>query len=149
MTMHSLAERLHAHATPAPARLRPTVREPSAPGQHFDALGQQALLRQRLAEPQSRAPLAKRDTRMLLPPPHIAERLGGLARSTIECLGKSDALYHNHEHTSQGPSSSRAFRCPLVATSALRTSRRLVQAADLVGQLGNPLYPRKVNALYW
>ena len=29
----------------------------------------------------------------------IAERLGSLARSTIECLGRSDALYHNFEHT--------------------------------------------------
>jgi hypothetical protein len=29
----------------------------------------------------------------------IAERLGSLAQSTIECLGKSDALYHNFEHT--------------------------------------------------
>ena len=28
-----------------------------------------------------------------------AERLGSLARSTIECLGRSDALYHNLEHT--------------------------------------------------
>ena len=28
-----------------------------------------------------------------------AERLGALARSTIECLGRSDALYHNYEHT--------------------------------------------------
>ncbi len=29
----------------------------------------------------------------------IAERLGSLARSTIECIGRSDALYHNLEHT--------------------------------------------------
>jgi hypothetical protein len=28
-----------------------------------------------------------------------ADRLGSLARSTIECLGSSDALYHNMEHT--------------------------------------------------
>jgi hypothetical protein len=28
-----------------------------------------------------------------------AERLGALARSTIECLSRSDALYHNLEHT--------------------------------------------------
>src|SRR5436305_6586757 len=28
-----------------------------------------------------------------------ADRLGSLARSTIECLGRSDALYHNMEHT--------------------------------------------------
>src|SRR5947209_5411967 len=31
----------------------------------------------------------------------VAERLGSLARSTIECLGMSDALYHNFEHTLQ------------------------------------------------
>src|SRR5260370_18938559 len=29
----------------------------------------------------------------------MAERLGALARSTIECLARSDALYHNFEHT--------------------------------------------------
>ena len=29
----------------------------------------------------------------------IAERLASLARSTLECLGRSDALYHNVEHT--------------------------------------------------
>jgi len=28
-----------------------------------------------------------------------AERLSALARSTLECLGRSDALYHNLEHT--------------------------------------------------
>ena len=28
-----------------------------------------------------------------------AERLGSLARSTLECIGRSDALYHNLEHT--------------------------------------------------
>ena len=28
-----------------------------------------------------------------------AERLGSLARSTLECIGRSDALYHNMEHT--------------------------------------------------
>ena len=28
-----------------------------------------------------------------------AERLDALARSAIECLGRSDALYHNFEHT--------------------------------------------------
>jgi hypothetical protein len=30
---------------------------------------------------------------------NMAERLGSFARSTIECLGRSDALYHNFEHT--------------------------------------------------
>src|SRR5436190_7808799 len=29
----------------------------------------------------------------------LAERLGSLARVTIECIGRSDALYHNYEHT--------------------------------------------------
>ena len=29
----------------------------------------------------------------------LAERVGGLARITIEYLGRSDALYHNFEHT--------------------------------------------------
>jgi hypothetical protein len=29
----------------------------------------------------------------------LAERLNGIARVALECLGKSDALYHNVEHT--------------------------------------------------
>jgi hypothetical protein len=46
--------------------------------------------------------LAK-DFRRIFGPAHddVAERLGSLARSTIECLGRSDALYHNYEHTLQ------------------------------------------------
>jgi hypothetical protein len=42
-----------------------------------------------------------RDFRKIFGPGYdeIAERLGSLARSTIECLGRSDALYHNLEHT--------------------------------------------------
>jgi hypothetical protein len=30
-----------------------------------------------------------------------AERLGSAARATIECLARSDALYHSYEHTLQ------------------------------------------------
>jgi hypothetical protein len=30
-----------------------------------------------------------------------AERLGSAARATIECIARSDALYHNYEHTLQ------------------------------------------------
>jgi hypothetical protein len=46
--------------------------------------------------------LAK-DFRRVFGPAHddMAERLGALARSTIECLARSDALYHNFEHTLQ------------------------------------------------
>src|ERR1700722_5209626 len=46
--------------------------------------------------------LAK-DFRRIFGPTHddLAERLGALARSTIECLARSDALYHNFEHTLQ------------------------------------------------
>ncbi len=46
--------------------------------------------------------LAK-DFRRVFGPAHddAAERLGSLARSTIECLARSDALYHNFEHTLQ------------------------------------------------
>ena len=42
-----------------------------------------------------------KDFRKIFGPAHdeIAERLGSLARSTIECIGRSDALYHNLEHT--------------------------------------------------
>ena len=32
-------------------------------------------------------------------PNELAERLGSLARSAIECIARSDALYHNFEHT--------------------------------------------------
>ena len=44
-----------------------------------------------------------RDFREVFGPAHddVAERLGSLARSTIECLARSDALYHNFEHTLQ------------------------------------------------
>ena len=42
-----------------------------------------------------------RDFRRIFGPAHdeTADRLGSLARSTIECIGRSDALYHNLEHT--------------------------------------------------
>ena len=44
-----------------------------------------------------------KDFRRIFGPAHddVAERLGSFARSTIECLGRSDALYHNFEHTLQ------------------------------------------------
>ena len=44
-----------------------------------------------------------RDFRRIFGPAHddMAERLGSLACSTIECLARSDALYHNYEHTLQ------------------------------------------------
>jgi hypothetical protein len=178
----------------------------------------------------------------------LAERLGSLARITIECIGRSDALYHNYEHTwlvtmvgrdmLQGLIMSRRIepadyvhlivacllhdigyvrgvlsgdtddkfvideygrqitlargasdaslaayhveRSKLFAVERLKNSPgidvsritaaiectrfppppdratssddfipRLVQAADLIGQLGDPMYARKVNALYY
>ena len=44
-----------------------------------------------------------RDFRRIFGSTHddVAERLGSVARSTIECLAGSDALYHNYEHTLQ------------------------------------------------
>lgn len=44
-----------------------------------------------------------RDFRRIFGSAHddVAERLGSAARSTIECLARSDALYHNYEHTLQ------------------------------------------------
>ena len=44
-----------------------------------------------------------KDFRGIFGPAHdeMAERLGSFARSTIECLARSDALYHNYEHTLQ------------------------------------------------
>jgi hypothetical protein len=46
--------------------------------------------------------LAKDFRRVFGPAQHdMAERLGAYARSTIECLARSDALYHNFEHTLQ------------------------------------------------
>ena len=41
------------------------------------------------------------DFREIFGPSHdeMAERLGSLARSAIECIARSDALYHNFEHT--------------------------------------------------
>ncbi len=162
-----------------------------------------------------------------------AERIGSQARSTIECLARSDALYHNYEHTLQvtmvgrdilhgmmvhqrleaegyvrgvlsgdtetefvidaegtkitlprGASDAalapyhvdrsklfvfeRFEKSPIAdparVAAAIEMTRfpipedraepsglepRLVQAADLIGQLGDPLYSRKANALYW
>jgi hypothetical protein len=179
---------------------------------------------------------------------HVAERLGSLARSAIECLGRSDALYHNFEHTllvtmvgrdimrgrtlcerieptdydhlivacllhdigyvrgvlsadtetefvidksgktvtlPRGASDAslapyhvdrsklfvfeRLGKSPTIdaerVAEAIESTRfpprsgpkaangalepRLVQAADLIGQLGDPLYPRKANALFF
>jgi hypothetical protein len=178
----------------------------------------------------------------------IAERLGSLARSTIECIGRSDALYHNLEHTflvtlvgrdllqglslshriepddyshlisacllhdigyvrgvlsgdtetefvineenekihlSRGASDaalmpyhvdrSKMFAIERLGPSPLVDAKRvanaiemtrfpasvdktvetvglepkLVQAADLIGQLGDPMYPKKANALFF
>jgi hypothetical protein len=178
----------------------------------------------------------------------LAERLDALARSAIECIGRSDALYHNFEHTllvtlvgrdilrgrllshrlepddyshlivacllhdigfvrgvlsgdtktefvidkkgstitlARGASDAalapyhversklfvfeRLGTSPLVdanrVVKAIEFTRfprrsdenqgevdvepRLVQAADLIGQLGDPLYPKKANALFW
>jgi hypothetical protein len=176
-----------------------------------------------------------------------AERIGSAARSTIECLARSDALYHNYEHTLQvtlvgrdilhgmmvhqrlepedyghlitacllhdigyvrgvlsgdtetefvidtegtkialprGASDAalapfhvdrsklfvfeRFENSPILdparVAAAIEMTRfpvpedreqasdlepRLVQAADFIGQLGDPLYARKANALYW
>ena len=188
-----------------------------------------------------------KDFRGIFGPAHdeTAERLGSFARSTIECLARSDALYHNYEHTLQvtivgrdilagmtltqrveptdynhlivacllhdigyvrgilsgdtetefvvdasgnkitlprGASDaalspyhvdrSKLFAAERLAKSPVDVSRiaaaiemtrfpattppspngsiepKLVQAADLIGQLGDPMYPRKANALY-
>lgn len=174
-----------------------------------------------------------------------AERLGSFARSTIEYIGKSDALYHNFEHTilvtlvgrdilqgmllsqrieaedythlivscllhdigyvrgaladdgggefvsdmkggrvklARGASDAaltpyHVDRSKLFALERLKNSPaidaqrvadaieatrfppqpdrettlegRLVRAADLIGQMGDPLYPRKANALFF
>jgi hypothetical protein len=192
--------------------------------------------------------LAK-DFRQMFGPAYeeTADRLGSLARSTIECLGRSDALYHNLEHTllvtlvgrdilqglalghriepddythlvcacllhdigyvrgilsgdtesefvinheqvkitlPRGASDaalapfhvdrSKIFALERLETSSLVDPKRvaqaieltrfpastdapieavglepkLVQAADLIGQLGDPLYPKKANALF-
>jgi hypothetical protein len=177
----------------------------------------------------------------------VAERLGSLAQSTLEFLGKSDALYHNVEHTllvtlvgrdilrgrtlthriepsdydhlivacllhdvgyvrgilkgdtdtdfvidergrtvtlprgssdaalapyhvdrsklfvferlGKSPTINAArvasaieltrFPVPAGAEEGADLEAKLVQAADLIGQLGDPLYSRKANALYW
>jgi hypothetical protein len=177
----------------------------------------------------------------------VAERLGSLAQSTLEFLGKSDALYHNVEHTMlvtlvgrdilrgrtlthrieptdydhlivacllhdvgyvrgilngdtdtefvidergrtvtlpRGSSDAalapyhvdrsklfvfeRLGKSPTIDAARVATAieltrfpmpagadedadleAKLVQAADLIGQLGDPLYTRKANALYW
>ena len=41
------------------------------------------------------------------------------------------------------------FPMPAGADEGADLEAKLVQAADLIGQLGDPLYTRKANALYW
>jgi hypothetical protein len=41
------------------------------------------------------------------------------------------------------------FPVPVGAEEGADLEAKLVQAADLIGQLGDPLYSRKANALYW
>ncbi|MBR0988390.1 HD domain-containing protein [Bradyrhizobium liaoningense] len=178
----------------------------------------------------------------------LADQLGSLARMTIECIARSDALYHNYEHTwlvtmvgrdilhglmmsrriepsdymhlilaclfhdigyvrgilsgdtveefvahedgrriklARGASDAALMACHVNRskmfvrerladtpeidanriTEAIEFTRfppspadrcgtsdfvpRLVQAADFIGQLGDPMYPRKVNALFY
>ncbi len=77
-----------------------------------------------------------KDFRQIFGSPHLefAERLDAMARSTIECLGRSDALYHNLEHTmlrdhgwsrhSAGKNADRAYR-----TCRLRSPHHRLSAA--------------------
>lgn len=88
MTMHMRAERHYQHGS---RPLQPLPRggfEPVMPEGHFDALGQQALLKQRVAAGTLQAPLAKHDVRVLL--------LEGVHDSAVNLL--SEARYSNVTH---------------------------------------------------
>ena len=64
-----------------------------------------------------------KDFRQILGPTHddVGARLGSLARSTIECLGRSDALYHNFEHTLLVPTVSETSTRGFVSGGSART----------------------------
>jgi hypothetical protein len=91
--------------------------------------------------------------------PHIAAGLYEAARLAIERIGSSDALYHDCQHTAlvtlcveeriAGVIELTRFPVPEDEDhAATDTEAGLVRAGDLIGQLGDPLYPRKLNALY-
>src|SRR5436853_9604 len=98
----------------------------------------------------------------------LVELVPSIARIAMECIGNSDALYHNVEHTMlvtlAGHDILRgralhAHIAPAVEGSRFPSSMpaeverideeaSLLRAADLIGQLGDPHYIRKANALY-
>jgi hypothetical protein len=126
----------------------------------------------------------------------LAELVPFAARLSLECIGNSDALYHNVEHTMlvtlaghdifkgralllpstpsdysnfivafvlervaqidelDGPRIARAIeftRFPYAPETeeSIDEEGSLLRAADLIGQLGDPNYLRKANALYY
>jgi hypothetical protein len=73
----------------------------------------------------------------------LIEGITSASRLALECIGNSDALYHNVEHT---------MLVTLVAISEPDLPHdeegSLARAANIIGQLGDPQYLIKVNALF-
>ncbi len=88
MTVHMRAERHYQHGNRSVQPLARGGLEPVVPGGHFDALGQQALLKQRIGVGNLQAPVAKHDVRVLL--------LEGVHESAVNLL--SEAGYSNVTH---------------------------------------------------
>jgi hypothetical protein len=101
------------------------------------------------------------DFRRIFGPAHdeVAERLGSLARSTIECLGRSDALYHNYEHTLQVTMVGRDILRGLTLSQRINDSSALPQKQTFVviastaatsastgGLLGHPIVDKLPSA---
>src|SRR5207248_4677676 len=83
----------------------------------------------------------------------LTELMPFAAKLTLECIGNSDALYHNID----APRIARAIEytrfpyapSPSNGDDLNEEEGMLLRAADLIGQLGDPNYLRKSNALFY
>src|SRR5258706_360874 len=84
--------------------------------------------------------------------PPLTEVLPFAAKLTLECIGNSDALYHNIEHSMLVTLAGHDI---LTGRQMLRTTTAgdyanfiLACLTHLIGQLGDPHYMKKSNALF-
>src|SRR5665647_2736281 len=87
--------------------------------------------------------------RFLAAPPMRPLRLTMLTVRSCSLLNDSEIYQQSTQRESQRRSSFTRFPARVDRNSAGQSMEpRLVQAADLIGQLGDPMYSRKANALY-
>src|SRR5260370_34920364 len=75
----------------------------------------------------------------------MAERLGSFARSTIECLARSDALYHNFEHTLQACSCSLPRNSSSTELTLTPASRRSIARLRVATHQPSGMPPTSVS----